>query len=469
MTEYDLIVIGGGPAGMASALSAHRKGVEKILIIERDRELGGILNQCIHSGFGLDTFQEELTGPEYAHRFIKKVFDEKIEYMPNTMVINLDSEEGTVSATVRNISHGEKIITAHAAVLAMGCREKPRGALNIPGSRPAGIFSAGTAQRYVNIEGKLPGNKIVILGSGDIGLIMARRLSLEGAKVECVAEIAPYSGGLRRNIVQCLFDYDIPLLLSHTVTNIHGRKRITGVTIQKVDENFKPINDTDKYYECDTLLLSVGLIPENELTAKTGAEMDPVTRGPKVNDKLMTTVQGVFACGNVLHVHDLVDNVTKEALKAGEYAADYVLYDEYEKKIPWGDAVRPPIPQKEKNTVPEDMDITHQVICVRCPNGCLITADDNMNISGNKCKRGEEYIINELTKPRRSISSTVSNSDPDHPRLPCKTKGDIPKDKIFDVMKEIIHLRHNGKAQPGDLLIENTADTGVDIVATGEV
>lgn len=322
MISYDIAVIGGGPAGLAAALAARRAGVERILILERDRVLGGILNQCIHAGFGLHTFKEELTGPEYAQRYIDMVEQEKIEYRLNSTVVDIsvDRRISYVSA-----EDGFAVIEAKAIVLAMGCRERSRGALNIPGSRPAGIYSAGTAQRLMNIEGMRVGREAVILGSGDIGLIMARRLTLEGAKVKVVAELMPYSGGLKRNIVQCLDDFGIPLKLSHTVVQIHGQERVTGVTLAQVDANRRPIAGTEEYYSCDTLLLSVGLLPENELTNGMHARMCRTTNGPQVSDRLETSIEGVFACGNVLHVHDLVDYVSEEATLAGANAARYVL------------------------------------------------------------------------------------------------------------------------------------------------
>ena len=321
MNNVDLVIIGGGPAGLAAAVAARKGGVQDILILERDSELGGILNQCIHNGFGLHTFKEELTGPEYAARFIEQVEALGIAYKLNTMVLDLAADK---TVTAMNKTDGLFQLHPKAVILAMGCRERPRGALNIPGYRPAGIFTAGTAQRLVNMEGYLPGRRVVILGSGDIGLIMARRMTLEGAKVLCVAELMPYSGGLKRNIVQCLNDYGIPLKLSHTVIDIQGRERVTGVTIAQVDERSKPIPGTEEHIPCDTLLLSVGLIPENELSKAVGVELSPVTNGPQVNESLETSIPGVFACGNVLHVHDLVDYVSEEAQQAGKHAAAYV-------------------------------------------------------------------------------------------------------------------------------------------------
>ena len=321
MKAYDIVIIGGGPAGLAAAISAKKSGTDSILILERDRELGGILNQCIHNGFGLHTFKEELTGPEYAGRFIEQVKELGIEYKLNTMVMDISPQK---IVTAMNREEGLFEIQAKAVVLAMGCRERSRGALNIPGYRPAGIFSAGTAQRLVNIEGYMPGREVVILGSGDIGLIMARRMTFEGAKVKVVAELMPYSGGLKRNIVQCLDDYGIPLKLSHTVVDIKGKERLEGVTLAQVDIHGKPIPGTEEEYSCDTLLLSVGLIPENEISRGMGVDMNPVTSGPKVNESLETSIEGVFACGNVLHVHDLVDFVSEEAGTAGRNAAEYI-------------------------------------------------------------------------------------------------------------------------------------------------
>ena len=324
-TEYNLIIIGGGPAGLAAAVAAFDAGERSILILERENRLGGILNQCIHNGFGLHTFLEELTGPEYAQRYADKVYEREIEYKLDTMVMHIgQGEDGCKNVMAVNEKDGLLLLKAKALVLAMGCRERSRGALNIPGFRPAGIFSAGTAQRLVNIEGYLPGRRVVILGSGDIGLIMARRMTLEGARVLVCAELMPYSGGLKRNIVQCLDDFGIPLKLSHTVVRIEGKERVEGVVIAEVGPDRKPSPGTEEHYDCDTLLLSVGRLPENELTIGLGAKMSRITNGPVVNESLETSVPGVFAAGNVLHVHDLVDYVSEEAGLAGESAAAFI-------------------------------------------------------------------------------------------------------------------------------------------------
>ena len=361
MLNYDIVVVGGGPAGMAAAVKAKECGVDSILVLERAETLGGILEQCIHTGFGLHYFGEELSGPEYADRFIQQVIEKNIEYKTDTMVLEVTADNKVYAV---NSEDGLLEIQAKAVILAMGCRERPRGALNTPGTRCAGVMTAGTAQKYVNIDGYRPGKKVVILGSGDIGLIMARRMTLEGAEVKLVCELMPYSSGLTRNIVQCLDDYGIPLELSCTVIRIHGEERLEGVTVAKVDENRRPIKGTEKYIECDTLLLSVGLIPENELTREAGIDLDPVTSGAVVDESRQTTQPGVFACGNVLHVHDLVDYVTLESYCAGEGAAKYVLGSAPEKKYistKGVGGVRYIVPQKVNLNAGEDVKLYFRV------------------------------------------------------------------------------------------------------------
>ena len=354
MKNVDVVIIGGGPAGLAAALELWKKGIHDILILEREKGLGGILRQCIHDGFGLTRFGETLSGPEYAQKFIDEVMELKIPYVTDTTVLSVSPDKVVTLAS----SNGLKKIQAKAVILAMGCRERPRGALNIPGYRPAGIYSAGTAQRLVNMEGFMPGKKVVILGSGDIGLIMARRMTLEGAEVKAVAELMPYSGGLKRNIVQCLDDFGIPLKLSHTVVDIKGKERVEGITLAEVDENRRPIPGTEEFFECDTLLLSVGLIPENELSGQAGVKLSNVTSGPVVNESLETNVEGIFACGNVLHVHDLVDFVSEEAGNAGRNAALYVN-NNGEDKIPEEIKITLSPQNGVRYTVPSEIRIGH--------------------------------------------------------------------------------------------------------------
>lgn len=364
--EYNIIIIGGGPAGMAAAIGARQTGEEDILILERDSVPGGILNQCIHNGFGLHTFNEELTGPEYAERFANKVRALEIPFEFDTMVLDVTPlEDGKKAVTVISAARGAATLTAKAVILAMGCRERPRGALNIPGFRPQGVYTAGTAQKLVNLEGAKIGKEVVILGSGDIGLIMARRMTMEGAHVAAVAELMPYSSGLKRNIVQCLDDYGIPLLLSHTVVDIKGKEKLEGVYIAKVDEKNTPIKGTEEYYPCDTLLLSCGLLPENELSLGAGVKIDPRTNGAFVSDDLETSIEGVFSCGNVLHVHDLVDYVSEESTRAGENAARYIRKGKRDGRsvnVNAGNGVRYTVPSKINiSALPEQTHIRFRV------------------------------------------------------------------------------------------------------------
>ena len=418
---YDVIVIGGGPAGLAAAISAVENGAKNTLILERDARLGGILLQCIHNGFGLHYFGEELTGPEYAARFSNKVEDMGIEYKVNTMVLSVeDGGQKTVSAI--NSIDGLMNLKTKSVVISTGCRERTRGALVIPGTRPAGIFTAGSAQRFVNIDGYLPGKKVVILGSGDIGLIMARRMTLEGAEVKMVCEVMDFSAGLQRNITQCLDNFNIPLHLSTTVVKIHGKDRVTGVTIAKVDDHRKPVPGTEQYVECDTLLLSVGLIPENEIANAAHISMDPVTKGPYVNQMMETNISGIFACGNSVHVHDLVDFVTQSSKIAGKYAALYAqnadsVKEEKQIAIMPGNRVRYTVPQHISVPFEDKTDIMFRVtdsyknITIKVYDGSKVLASKRKMV----VRPGEMQTI-ELKTPVSEITGPVTVS--------CEMEGD---------------------------------------------
>lgn len=458
MIYADVAVIGGGPAGMSAAISAKKAGAGRVLLIERDGKTGGILQQCIHNGFGLHKFKEELTGPEYGERYEEMTAEAGVELLTDTTVTDLSADR------IVTCINGEGCfrIKAEAVVLAMGCRERPRGALNLAGSRPAGVITAGTAQKFVNIRGDMPGKKIVILGSGDIGLIMARRMTLEGAEVKAVCEIMKDSGGLTRNIVQCLRDFSIPLKLSHTVTEIHGHERVEGVTVAQVDGDMNPIEGTEEYIECDTLMLSVGLIPENELSKRAGIEIDPKTKGPVVDENRQTTCEGIFACGNVVKVHELVDFVSEEGEIAGYGAACYAAGKPADREAK---TQKKAAEKKGVKNLPDEAE--GAVICTVCPVGCKIRVtktSEGYKTEGNNCKRGQTYAIKEVTAPERTLTTIMATQD--GRMVPVKTDRPVPKKMLMELMKIINEKTLMLPISLGEIIIENIGGTGANVICT---
>lgn len=457
----DVLVLGGGPAGLAAAIAAKEAGAD-VLLIEREQHLGGILKQCIHDGFGLVRFKEKLSGPEYAERFMETFFEKEIPALTQTFLTDAQKTNDGFDATVVD-KDGVHTVHTKSIVLATGCRERTAKQVSIHGTRPAGVFTAGTAQNFINLLGQMPTKRCVILGSGDIGLIMARRLTLEGAEVLGVYEIMPHPSGLLRNIHQCLNDFDIPLHLSHTVTRVFGQDRLTAVEIAQVDDELQPIAGTEEILECDALILSVGLIPENEVAETLGVPLDPKTRGPVCDTNQMTEVPGIFSCGNSLQVFDLVDYVSESGETAGKSAAAWAagtLDTNVKARVPV------PLEAPAKELDPD------AIVCITCPQSCVMhVTEENgeLIVTGNRCRRGEQFAIQERTAPKRTLCSTVRTAFPETPVLPCRLSADIPKTMVFDVMKEIDAYTVTERVARGDVLIPNVLGTGADVIATSDL
>lgn len=457
----DVLVLGGGPAGLAAAIAAKEAGAD-VLLIEREQHLGGILKQCIHDGFGLVRFKEKLSGPEYAERFMETFFAQDIPALTQTFLTDAKQTPDGFDATVVD-REGVHTVHTKTIVLATGCRERTAKQVSIHGTRPAGVFTAGTAQNFINLLGELPTKRCVILGSGDIGLIMARRLTLEGAEVLGVYEIMPTPSGLLRNIHQCLNDFDIPLHLSHTVTRVFGQDRLTAVEIAQVDDKLQPIAGTEEIIDCDALILSVGLIPENEVAETLGVTINPKTKGPACDTNQMTEVPGIFSCGNSLQVFDLVDYVSDSGERAGRNAAAFAAGTLEPAK---GDYVPVPTAEPAKDLGPDTL------VCITCPQSCVLHVErngDEILVTGNRCPRGEAFAHQELTAPQRTLCSTVRTVFPEVPVLPCRISADIPKTMIFDVMKEIDAYTVTERVARGDVLIPNVLGTGADVIATSDL
>ena len=452
MDKRQVIIIGGGPAGLAAAAALHKAGITDILILERERRLGGILNQCIHDGFGLIRYGSMLTGPEYAHRAEQEAAETGAEVLTGAMVTGLTADRMVTAVTRQGLLQAK----AGAVVLATGCRERTRGAVAIPGTRPAGIYTAGAAQNLMNAKNLMVGKQVVILGSGDIGLIMARRLTLEGATVLAVIEARNQPSGLERNVSQCLFDFGIPLYLGHTITDIQGRKRLEAVTMSRLDENNRPIPGTETFIPCDTLLLSVGLIPENEIAAQAGAQLDPVTNGTITDAYLQTSVPGIFACGNSRKVLDLADFVSLQGFRAGRNAAAFGMGLPLE-----------PMPKESSNAMAKGLPKPGAITCIQCPKGCRVTVSPDGTTKGNTCPKGEEYALQEQKAPKRVLTTTLLS--PDGLLMPVKTSAPIPKDQVMVWAEKLRTIpAPAGPIRPGQILLRDPFGMKVDILATGK-